>query len=124
MRSSTRGGREVEPAAGTVRTTRTGSLATPAIVTLSIHGRLDGATGRILAGALQAALDPAPQRLDIDLRHVEGFTAQGARALRTCRDLGAALAGGVHYRTDGGAGGDALLSAYEGTAEPGDASTD
>ncbi len=114
MRSSTRGGHEVEPAAGTVQTTRSGSPPTATVVTLTIRGRLDGATGRNLADATRAALEPTPERLDIDLREVNGFTPMGANALLQCRDLGAALVDGVHYRTDGGAGGDALLIAYQG----------
>lgn len=114
MRSSTRGGHEFEPAAGTIQTTRSGSPATPTVVTLTIRGRLDGAAGRSLADAARAALEPTTERLDIDLREVDGFTPMGANALLQCRDLGAALVDGVHYRTGGGAGGDALLVAYQG----------
>lgn len=113
MSRSTRGGHEVEPSAGVVRTARSGSTAT-----LSVHGRLDGATGRILAAAARAAVVQAPGRLDIDLREVDAFTATGASALLECRDLGTGLADGVHYRTAGGAGGDALLVAYDGLASP------
>jgi hypothetical protein len=80
-------------------------------LTLLVHGRLDAAAGAALLDAVRAGLVPGINRLDIDLRDVTGYTAQGAEALVLVRDLGYALADGVYYRTVG-RGGDAVLAAF------------
>ena len=53
-----------------------------------------------------------PSRIDVDLRALESYTDAGARALVGCRDLGAKLPEGLHYRTGRGPGREALLAAY------------
>jgi hypothetical protein len=44
---------------------------------------------------------------------LDSFAADGADALSRCRDICARLPDGLHYRTEGGAGQLALLSAFE-----------
>ena len=68
---------------------------------------LDEAAGGALLDAASAALDARPTRIDVDLRSLDSFTDAGARALVGCRDLGAKLPGGLHYRTGRGPGRDA-----------------
>ncbi|CAN5274996.1 hypothetical protein BH18ACT4_BH18ACT4_01620 [soil metagenome] len=81
-------------------------------ITIAVNGALDGSAGAQLVEATRAVVCRGPQRLDVDLRAVAAFTADGAASLLACRDLGAALPEGVHYRTGGGPGCDALLAAY------------
>lgn len=81
-------------------------------VVIAVEGGLDQSTGEALIGAATAAVATGPSHLDIDLRGLESFTDEGARALVTCRTLGSDLPGGLHYRTSRGPGRDALLSAY------------
>lgn len=81
-------------------------------VVLSVAHCLDEAAGGALLDAASAAVDAGPSRIDVDLRTVESFTLAGARALVGCRDLGARLPEGLHYRTGRGAGRDALMAAY------------
>jgi hypothetical protein len=81
-------------------------------VVIAVEGGLDQSTGEALIDAATAAVATGPSHLDIDLRGLESFTDQGARALVTCRTLGSELPGGLHYRTSRGPGRDALLSAY------------
>lgn len=81
-------------------------------VVLAVGRRLDDSAGAALLEAANAALTRAPVRVDIDLRGLESYTDDGARALVACRDLGARLPGGLHYRTDRGPGREALLAAY------------
>ncbi|HET6951065.1 MAG TPA: hypothetical protein VFI47_11855 [Acidimicrobiales bacterium] len=81
-------------------------------VVLAIVHCLDEAAGGALLDAAEAALGAGPSRIDVDLRALESFTAAGARALVGCRDLGARLPEGLHYRTGRGPGRDALLAAY------------
>ncbi|HZM29691.1 MAG TPA: hypothetical protein VFB77_04330 [Acidimicrobiales bacterium] len=81
-------------------------------VVLAVVRCLDEAAGGALLDAASAALDSQPTRIDVDLRALDSFTDAGARALVGCRDLGAKLPGGLHYRTGRGPGRDALLAAY------------
>ncbi|MBN2623541.1 MAG: hypothetical protein JXA83_09240 [Acidimicrobiales bacterium] len=81
-------------------------------VVLAVVARLDEAAGGALLDAATAALDHRPSRIDVDLRALDSFTDAGARALVGCRDLGARLPEGLHYRTGRGPGREALLAAY------------
>lgn len=96
---------EPEPTAINVRSDGTA-------VVIAVEGGLDQSAGEALIDAATAAVATAPSHLDIDLRGLESFTDEGARALVTCRTLGSDLPGGLHYRTSRGPGRDALLSAY------------
>jgi hypothetical protein len=82
-------------------------------VVIAVERMLDAREGEALVEAARAALAAGPARLDIDLRALEGYTDDGARALVACRELGAQLAEGLHYRTGRGPGRDALLTAYQ-----------
>jgi hypothetical protein len=79
---------------------------------LRLGFRLDDAMGVALLEAARAAAASGAERLDIDLRSVQFFTPGGAAALVECRDIGAGLPAGLHYRTGKGPGQEALLSAY------------
>jgi hypothetical protein len=79
---------------------------------LFVHGPLDRSTAGALVDAARAGLGPAVERLEVDLRDVDGFTEDGADSLIAVRDLGSGLAHGVHYRTTSGAGGEAYLAAF------------
>jgi len=81
-------------------------------VVIAVEGGLDVSTGNALIDAATAAVATGPSHLDIDLRGLESFTDEGARALVTCRTLGSDLPGGLHYRTSRGPGREALLAAY------------
>ena len=81
-------------------------------VVIAVEGGLDVLTGEALIDAATAAVATGPSHLDIDLRGLESFTDDGARALVTCRTLGSDLPGGLHYRTSRGPWREALLSAY------------
>jgi STAS domain len=81
-------------------------------VVIAVAGELDITTGDALIDAAEAAVATGPSRLDIDLRALESFDEAGAVALVSCRELGARLAEGLHYRTGRGPGRDALLAAY------------
>jgi hypothetical protein len=81
-------------------------------VLIAVEGGLDVSTGNALIDAATAAVATGPSHLDIDLRALESFTDEGARALVTCRALGSDLPGGLHYRTSRGPGREALLAAY------------
>lgn len=84
-------------------------------VVIAVEGDLDVTTGEALIDAAEAAVRTGPTRLDIDLRALEDFDEAGAGALVSCRELGAQLAEGLHYRTGRGPGRDALLAAYSET---------
>jgi hypothetical protein len=86
-------------------------------VVIAVEGDLDVTTGEALIDAAEAAVRTGPTRLDIDLRALEDFDEEGAGALVSCRELGAKLAEGLHYRTGRGPGRDALLTAYSETAD-------
>jgi hypothetical protein len=79
---------------------------------IAVVGELDTTAGEALIDAAEAAVAAKPSRLDIDLRELETFDEAGAGALVSCRQLGAQLAEGLHYRTGRGPGRDALLVAY------------
>jgi hypothetical protein len=82
-------------------------------VVIAVECTLDAREGEALLAAAEAALATGPARLDIDLRALDGYTDEGARALVACRDLGTGLPEGLHYRTGRGPGREALLAAYE-----------
>jgi hypothetical protein len=81
-------------------------------VTISLGGCLDGVAGTALVDTVRAELDRGPSRVDVDLGPLLSFTDEGAAALAAVRDLASGLVDGLHYRTEGGAGGEALLSAF------------
>jgi hypothetical protein len=95
------------PEASSIRVATEGTT-----VVIAVEHCLDMPTGEALLHAASAAVATGPSRLDIDLRALENFTLEGAGALAHCRELGAKLAEGLHYRTGRGAGRDALLAAY------------
>ncbi len=78
-----------------------------------LEGHLDAATGAELLEVVARLAAHDPSRIDIDLGVLVSFTADGAAALARCRDLCTAVPDGLHYRTEGGAGQLALLSAFE-----------
>jgi hypothetical protein len=82
-------------------------------VTIALEGHLDEDTGIALVDAVRVELLQDPSRIDIDLSVLVSFASDGAVALSRCRDICAALPDGLHYRTEGGAGQLALLSAFE-----------
>ena len=88
------------------------------VVVLVVEGRLDGTSGAALLRALDDALAEAPNRIDVDLRPVTGFTTAGCEALVACRSRGTDLRDDLLYCTGPGPGRDALLRAYDGE-EPG-----
>jgi hypothetical protein len=83
-----------------------------AAVVLELSDLLDARAGEALVAAASAATEAAPERLDIDLRHLQAWTQEGAAALVRCREICADLPGGLHYRTGRGPGRAALLAAY------------
>lgn len=89
-------------------------------VVIAVERRLDRPTGEALVEAAGAAVATGPSRLDIDLRGLESFTDDGARALVACRGLGSKLSEGLHYRTGRGPGREALLVAYQDADETGE----
>jgi hypothetical protein len=82
-------------------------------VTIALEGHLDADTGDVLVDTVRGELQHGPGRIDIDLSVLVSFAADGAVALSRCRDICAQLPDGLHYRTEGGAGQLALLSAFE-----------
>jgi hypothetical protein len=82
-------------------------------VTIALDGHLDAGTGEVLLDTVRSELVHGPARIDIDLSVLASFAADGANALSRCRDICARLPDGLHYRTEGGAGQLALLSAFE-----------
>lgn len=85
-------------------------------VVLAVARCLDEAAGGALLDATSQAVANDSERVDVDLRALESYTPAGARALVGCRDLGARLPEGLHYRTGRGPGRDALMAAYDDTA--------
>ena len=83
-----------------------------ATVTISLSGCLDRVAGDVLLDTLRAELDRGPARVDVDLGPLVSFTDEGAAALAAVRTLASGLADGLHYRTEGGAGGEAVLAAF------------
>jgi hypothetical protein len=81
-------------------------------VTIALDGLLDAGAGAKLVDTVVAVLQDSPARIDIDLSVLSSFTNEGALALASCRDLCSQVPGGLHYRTEGGAGQLALLSAF------------
>jgi hypothetical protein len=71
-----------------------------------------GAPSGPTATGSEPPVDVTPSRIDVDLRALDSFTDAGARALVGCRELGARLPEGLHYRTGRGPGREALLAAY------------
>jgi hypothetical protein len=81
-------------------------------VVIVVEGNLDNTTGEALLSTASSVVGTGTTRLDIDLRALDDFNDEGASALVSCRDVGAHLAEGLHYRTGRGPGRDALLAAY------------
>jgi ABC-type transporter Mla MlaB component len=99
---------------GALATGQVESTRDPAgTVTIALGGHLDASTGTALVDTLRSELTRAPQRIDIDLSVLASFADDGAAALLRCRDLCGDVPGGLHYRTEGGAGQHALLQAFE-----------
>lgn len=82
-------------------------------VTIALEGHLDAIAGDTLLRMLESELELRPARVDIDLSVLESFALDGALALSRCRDLCRHVPDGLHYRTEGGAGQLALLTAFE-----------
>jgi hypothetical protein len=82
-------------------------------VIIALEGHLDAGVGDTLIDTLRSQLERQPARVDIDLSVLESFASDGAVALSRCRDLCGELPDGLHYRTEGGAGQLALLTAFE-----------
>ena len=80
--------------------------------TISLSGRLDRATGKALLDTVRTELDRGPTRIDVDLAALAGFTDEGAAALAAVCEMASGLVDGLHYRTEGGAGGEAVLAAF------------
>jgi ABC-type transporter Mla MlaB component len=93
---------------GTIR-----SLDDSGHVTLSIEGDLDRDTASALLDTVADAVTANPRRIDVDLRQLTSFAAPGAKALGRCRDLCSTLPAGLHFRTEGGPGQNALLQAFD-----------
>jgi anti-anti-sigma regulatory factor len=83
-------------------------------VVLAVEGNLDDALGTVLLAAVVDAVAAGTARLDIDLSTLRAYDDAGTAALLACRDAAATVDGGLHYRTCGGAGREALLAAYAG----------
>jgi hypothetical protein len=81
-------------------------------VVLELSDSLDLLVGRALLDAVTSAVATGPERVDIDLCSITGWTEDGARVLVQCRELCRDLPDGLHYRTGRGPGRDALLAAY------------
>ena len=96
------------PGPSSIRVTTEGST-----VVIVVERTLDAHAGDTLVKLATAAVDNGPDRLDIDLRWLQSYTEEGARALVACRALGTRLAEGLHYRTGRGPGREALLLAYQ-----------
>jgi hypothetical protein len=97
----------LKPASGAVRVDGDG-----ATITISLGGCLDRAAGSALLDTVRSELDRGPSRIDVDLGPLLAFTEEGAAALAAVRELGSGLVDGLHYRTEGGAGGEAVLAAF------------
>lgn len=89
-------------------TVRTEGLA----VVLALTDLLDSTVGEVLVDAVASAIATSPDRVDIDLRELTSWTAEGARSLVRCREICSELPDGLHYRTGRGPGREALLAAY------------
>lgn len=83
-----------------------------AAVVLELSDTLDAPLARALVDAVEAAICGAPERIEIDLCELTGWTDEGACALVRCRELCRDLPDGLHYRTGRGPGREALLAAY------------
>ena len=81
-------------------------------VVLALSDLLDSTVGEVLIDAVTCAVATAPERVDIDLRELTSWTAEGARSLVRCREICSDLPDGLHYRTGRGPGREALLAAY------------
>jgi hypothetical protein len=88
-------------------------VAEGATVTIAVVDVLDSTSGDALVATVSTAIDGLLTHLEIDLCGLTAFTAAGAAALVTCRELCSSLSDGLHYRTSEGPGRDALLSAFD-----------
>ncbi|MBA2496320.1 MAG: hypothetical protein H0V33_04360 [Acidimicrobiia bacterium] len=82
------------------------------VVTISLHGRLDGGVGHLILKALWSAIERGAARVDLDLLAVRSWTEAGAAVLARCRTLAAGRPVGLRFRTTAGPGHDALLFAF------------
>lgn len=82
------------------------------VVTISLHGPLDGRVGHLVLKALWSAIERGAARVDLDLLAVRSWTEAGAEVLRRCRALAAVRPVGLRFRTVAGPGRDALLFAF------------
>jgi anti-anti-sigma regulatory factor len=81
-------------------------------VVLELTSTLDERLGAALVDAVESAVAAAPIKVEIDLRELRSWTAEGAQALVRCRELCRNIPDGLHYRTGRGPGQEALLAAY------------
>jgi len=102
------GSRLVYSGGGTIR-----CLDDAGRVTLSIEGDLDHGTATALIESVADAVTALPNRIDVDLRQLTSYAEPGAEALGRCRDLCSELPFGLHFRTEGGPGQNALLDAFD-----------
>jgi hypothetical protein len=82
------------------------------LVVLGVSGALDAATGEALVSAVLDAVAGGAGRLDVDLSNVTSYTDEGASSLLACHEATDALPDGLHYRTSGTAGRQALVTAF------------
>ena len=82
-------------------------------VTASVEGPLDRDAGEALIGAVTRAVEVGVTRVDVDLVGVTSFSREGACALARCREVCGAVGDGLHFRTESGAGQQAVLAAFE-----------
>src|SRR5438105_1784009 len=87
-------------------------------VTIAVSGHLAAAGALDLLDAVRDALERKAIRIDVDLCNIESFTEKGVAGLARCRELGAGLSEGLHYRTDGAASQAALLAAFDVEEKP------
>ena len=82
-------------------------------VTATVEGPLDKDAGEALVGALARYVEAGANRVDVDLAGVTSYSREGAGALARCREVCAALGEGLHFRTEGGPGQQAVLTAFD-----------
>jgi hypothetical protein len=90
------------------------------VVTIAVGGALDETAGAALIESLREELDRGPIRVQVDLTGLESFTEEGATSLATCHSLGTGIPEGLHFRTEPGAGQEALLVAFATESDDGE----
>lgn len=73
---------------------------------------LDEVAGTALLDTIRTELDRAPERIDVDLDGVTRWTDDGLARLTASRSMAGRLPAGLHFRTAGGRGQEALLEAF------------